>query len=391
MKKRTLKRTIISLTIGSIAVLLLFLFFMKRNGSEPRFKTEQVAIGDIRTVVTAGGTVNAVTTVLVGTQVSGTIQQIFVDYNSLVKRGQLLAQIDPTPFAAQVDQAKANLLIAEANMQKAQAALLDADRTEKRNSELFNRNLVPRSDLDTADVNLETAKAQLSASRAQVAQAEAALKLAETNLMYTKILSPINGVVISKNVDVGQTVAASFQTPTLFSIAQDLTKMQIDTNVDEADIGNVMVGQDVEFTVDAYPDMSFGGKVWQVRNDPITVQNVVTYDVVIKVDNPDLKLKPGMTANVTIITLIKKDVLKIPNAALRFVPQENNTPKTPQKGYGVWIVEAGIPKRIPVSIGISDGRYTELVSGNLKEGQEVIISSLQKTESRTRPPGFRMF
>ncbi len=391
MKKRTIKRTLISITIGSIAVLSLLLFFSKRNGSEPSFKTEQVVSGDIKTVVTAGGTVNAVTTVLVGTQVSGTIKQIFVDYNSLVKRGQLLAQIDPTPFEAQVDQAKANLLIAEANVQKAQAALLDADRTEKRNRELFNRNLVPQSDLDVAEVNLSTAKAQLNASRAQVAQAEAALKLVETNLMYTKILSPINGVVISKNVDVGQTVAASFQTPTLFSIAQDLTKMQIDTNVDEADIGNVMVGQDVEFTVDAYPDMSFGGKVWQVRNDPITVQNVVTYDVVIKVDNPDLKLKPGMTANVSIITLIKKDVLKVPNAALRFVIQENNAPKTPNKGYGVWIVEAGIPKRISVSIGISDGSSTELVSGNLKEGQQVIVSSLQKTESRKRPPGFRMF
>jgi HlyD family secretion protein len=385
------KRTLVSITVGPVAVLSLLLFFLKSNGSEPRYKTAQVVSGDLKTVVTAGGTVNTVTTVQVGTQVSGTIKRILVDYNSPVKRGQLLAQIDPTSFEAQVDQAKANLLIAEANVQKAEAALADAERTEKRNRGLFNRGFVPQSDLDAAEVNLTTAKAQLSVTQAQVAQAEAAVKLAETNLTYTDILSPINGIVISKNVDVGQTVAASFQTPTLFSIAQDLTKMQIDTNVDEADIGSVMFGQEVEFTVDAYPDMSFGGRVWQVRNDPITVQNVVTYDVVIKVDNSDLKLKPGMTANVSIITLVKKNVLKIPNAALRFVPQENGSPKTPQKGYGVWIVETGIPERIPISIGISDGSFTEVVSGNLKEGQEVIVSSLQKTESRRRPPGFRMF
>ena len=183
----------------------------------------------------------------------------------------------------------------------------------------------------------------------------------------------MDGVVISRNVDVGQTVAASFQTPTLFTIAQDLTKMQIDTNVDEADIGKVKVGQDVDFTVDAYPETTFKGTVWQVRNAPITVQNVVTYDVVIKVDNPELKLKPGMTANVSIITSIKKDILKIPNAALRFMPSEKEVEKSVKKGLGVWIIEKGKPKRIPIVTGISDGNYTELVSGALKEGQEVII------------------
>jgi len=203
-------------------------------------------------------------------------------------------------------------------------------------------------------------------------------------------VSPVDGIVVSRNVDVGQTVAASFQTPTLFSIAQDLTKMQIDTNVAEADIGNVKFGQDVEFTVDAYPDTTFRGKVWQVRNAPITVQNVVTYDVVVQVDNPELMLKPGMTANVSIIVSIKKNVLKISNAALRFKPAEKVKNAAQQKGSGVWILEKEKPKRVPVSIGISDGNYTELISGKINEGQEIIVESLTKANAQ-RPSGPRMF
>ncbi len=247
-----------------------------------------------------------------------------------------------------------------------------------------------RSDLDTAETNYETANASVSAAKSQVAQTEAALNLAETNLRYTKIVSPVDGIVVSRNVDVGQTVAASFQTPTLFTIAQDLTKMQIDTSVDEADIGKVKVGQDVEFTVDAYPDITFKGKVWQVRNAPITVQNVVTYDVVINVDNPELKLKPGMTANVSIIVSIKKDVLKIPNAALRFKPSEKGPTAPEKKGPGVWILEKDKPKRIPVSLGISDGNYTELATGKISEGQELIVESLTKPKS-AQSSGPRMF
>ena len=216
-----------------------------------------------------------------------------MDYNAPVKKGQLIARIDPASFEAQVEQAKANLLSAKANLEKAEATRIDAQRTRDRNSKLFSENLIARSELDSAETNYETAKASVNAAKAQIAQTEAALKLVETNLRYTKIISPVDGVVISRNVDVGQTVAASFQTPTLFTIAQDLTRMQIDANVDESDIGNIIVGQDVEFVVDAYPDITFKGRVWQVRNAPITVQNVVTYDVVIQVDNPELKLKPG--------------------------------------------------------------------------------------------------
>lgn len=309
--------------------------------------------------------------------------------DNLLKKGQLIAQIDPSTFEAQVEQAKANLFAAKANVEKAGASLLDAKRTMDRNRELFSRNLIARSDLDTSETNYETAKAQVEAAKAQVAQTEAALKYAETNLKYTRILSPVDGIVVSRNVDVGQTVAASFQTPTLFNIAQDLTKMQIDTNVDEADIGRIKVGQDVEFTVDAYPDITFKGRVSQVRIAPITVQNVVTYDVVIRVDNPEFKLKPGMTANVSIIITGKKDVLKIPNAALRF--RLSNTVKpSAYKGTGVWIIEKDKPKRIKVSTGISDGNHTELVSGEIKEGQDVIVESLAKTKGRA-PSGPRMF
>jgi HlyD family secretion protein len=361
-------------------------FLLKNKGAEPKYRTERVERGDIVMTVTATGTVNAVTTVLVGTQVSGTIKNIYVDFNSPVRKGQLIAQIDPATFQAQADQARANLLSAHANLEKADATLIDTKRTMERNRELFSKNLIAQSELDNAETNNQTSQAAVSAAKSQVAQTEAALKFAETNLLYTRILSPVDGVVISRNVDVGQTVAASFQTPTLFTIAQDLTKMQIDTNVDEADIGKVIVGQEAEFSVDAYPENVFRGKVWQVRNAPITVQNVVTYDVVIQVSNPELKLKPGMTANVSIIISTKKDVLKLPNAALRFKPTEKSPTTSDKKGPGVWIPEQDKPRRIPVSLGISDGNYTEIVSGEIREGQELIVESLVSTKTKSQTP-----
>jgi HlyD family secretion protein len=374
-----------------IAISVAAFFLFRNKGNDIKFGTEKVVKGEIVMTVTATGTVNAVTTVLVGTQVSGTIKNLYADFNSPVKKGQIIAQIDPATFQAQVEQAKANLLAAKANHEKAEATLIDAKRTKERNQALFSKNLIARSDQDTAETNYETAKASVNAAKSQIAQTVAALEVAETNLRYTKILSPVDGVVISRNVDVGQTVAASFQTPTLFTIAQDLTKMQIDTNVDEADIGKITVGQEVEFTVDAYPDHVFKGKAWQVRNAPITVQNVVTYDVVIQVGNPELKLKPGMTANVSIIISTKKDVLKIPNAALRFKPSEKGLITSEKKGPGVWILAIDKPKRIPVSLGISDGNYTELVSGEIKEGQELIVESLAKTNTPQQRSGPRMF
>jgi HlyD family secretion protein len=378
MKKFLVLGTVVIIIVSAIAAFVLF----GNKGNEPKYRTEKITKGDIVNTVTATGTVNAVTTVLVGTQVSGTIKQLYVDFNSTVKKGQIIAQIDPALFDEQVAQARANLLAAKANGEKAEATLVDAKRTQQRNAELFAKNLIARSDSDTADTNYETAKASVSAAKAQVAQADAALKNAQTNLGYTRIVSPVDGTVVSRNVDVGQTVAASFQTPTLFTIAQDLTKMQIDTSVDEADIGKLKVGQEVEFTVDAYADNTFKGKVGQVRIAPITVQNVVTYDVVVTVDNSDIKLKPGMTANVSVITAEKKDIVKMPNAALRFRPSGMTKTKQPQKGAAVWILENGKPKRLPVTIGISDGNFTELVSGELKEGQDIIIE-----EAAAKPKG----
>ena len=381
----------IGIAILMIVALGIVAFFTLRHKEDAlKFRTEKVVRGDIEAAVTATGTLNAVTTVLVGTQVSGTIKNIHADFNSPVKKGELIVEIDPAAFEAQAEQARANLLTARANLEKSVVALTDTERTMNRSKELFSKDFVARSELDTAETNYATAKAQVSASKAQVAQAEAALKAAETNLRYTRILSPVDGVVVSRSVDVGQTVAASFQTPTLFTIAQDLTKMQINTNVDEADIGRIKNSQDVEFTVDAYPETLFKGSVFQIRIAPIIVQNVVTYDVVIRVDNPELKLKPGMTANVSILVVGKRGILKVPNTALRFRPPETDKPAV-YKNAGVWIVANQSPKRVDVTTGIGDDKYTEILSGEIKEGQEVIVEAIgagttkQKTSS---PPRF---
>jgi len=384
--KKILIGVLIAAALGSAAF-----FLFKGNKDEMNFKTEKVAKGDIVSSITASGSVNAVTTVLVGTQVSGTIKNIYVDFNSIVKQGQVIAQIDPAIFEAQVEQAKANLLSAKANVEKAAVALADAQRTLNRQKELFAKNLISMSDVDAAGTAYDAAVAQVSAAKAQMAQTEAALKITETNLRYTRIVSPVNGTVVSRNVDVGQTVAASFQTPTLFTIAQDLTKMQVDSSVVEADIGKIEAGQPVEFTVDAYPDSPFKGSVSEIRNAPITVQNVVTYDVVVKVDNPELKLKPGMTANVSIIVSSKSNVLRIPNAALRFRPSDQQKiNEKREKGSGVWVFEKKELKRIAITTGISDGAYAELLSGEIKEGEELIVDTIAKPKNQSQTSAPRM-
>jgi HlyD family secretion protein len=341
--------------IGIVIVILILVggFFLYQwtgqNGSNQKFRFAKVERGEVNLVVTATGTINPVINVLVGSQVSGTIKALYADFNSQVKEGQVIAQIDPAIFQAQVDQAKANVLMnqanllnakanlenAKANLVKADVAVLDAKRTLDRNLPLVEKKIIAQATMDTAQTSYDTAVAQkdvakaqvesatsqVESSKAQVEQAKAALNLAETNLRYATIRSPVNGTVISRNVDVGQTVAASLQAPTLFTIAKDLTQMQVDTNVSEADVGRIAVKQDATFTVDAYPERIFRGKVFEVRNAPIIIQNVVTYDVVIQVDNKDLKLKPGMTANVSVLIEHKERVLKIPNAALRFQPE----------------------------------------------------------------------
>jgi len=360
MRKKILFWIILILLIAGAG--LGYTYFYKDRALAIKYRTVKVERGSISSFVTANGTVNPVITVLVGSQVSGTIQKLFADYNSRVKQGELVAQIDPALFQAQVSQAKAkvenakaafltgqadiatarsNVEASKANVSKAKVSVEDAKRNFGRALELFSRNLISASDRDSAQTaydsavaqleaaqaqekasqaQLDSALAKLEAARAQIKQAEAELELAQVNLDHTRITAPVNGIVISRNVDVGQTVAASLQAPTLFTIAQDLTEMQVDTNVSEADIGKVAIGQETTFTVDAFPNLTFRGKVTDIRNAPMTIQNVVTYDVVIQVKNPDFKLKPGMTANASILVAYKENTLRIPNAALRFRP-----------------------------------------------------------------------
>ncbi|MFO7568253.1 MAG: efflux RND transporter periplasmic adaptor subunit [Smithellaceae bacterium] len=388
MKKWIIAVVIVMLiAIGAIALL-------KKKDEAPQYTTQKILRGNIRASVSATGTVNAVTTVLVGTQVSGTVKELFADFNSQVKQGQLLAQIDPSTFEAQVDQARANLSLTEANLEKAKVALRDTISVYERNKTLFSKNFISQHDLDVSETSHLSALAQIKAAEAQKRQAQASLQIARSNLQYTRIVSPVNGTVISRSVDVGQTVAASFQTPTLFTIAQDLTKMQIKTSVDEADIGKIQTNQPVTFTVDAYPEMTFNGHVSEIRNAPTTVQNVVTYDVIVNVDNPDLKLKPGMTANVSIIIADKKDILRVPNAALRVrITDPTLTADTP-KGPGVWVLENKTPKRVALSLGYSDNRFTEVTSGDISESDAVIVevrTSQTNTAGQSagpRGPGF---
>ncbi len=383
MKK---KKKILMISLIFLALLLSAGVFIFAGGKKSEFKTVKVQKGEITQMVTATGNVNPVTTIIIGTRVSGTIVALYADYNSHVKKGQLIAQIDPTPFENELKQAEAELLNARATLFKASITLKDSERTMKRKEELFKRDLIARSELDDAETAYNTAKAQYEIALAQVKKAEAGLRQAQTNLGYTKIVSPVTGVVIAKNVEVGQTVAASFQTPTLFTIAPDLTKMQVDTNVDEADISKIKVGMEANFTVDAYPDRKFNGTVSQIRLSPTVTQNVVTYNVVISVDNSHLLLKPGMTANVTFVVASKKDVIKIPNSALRF--KMPNTP--PSKQQGLWVIRGGKPVRVNIKTGISDGEWTELLEGEIREGEEVIVEvggqKKSSPQGTPRPP-----
>ena len=286
----------------------------------PTVTAAAVTRGDIVDRVGATGTLQAVTTVQVGTQVSGTIQNLYADFNSIVRKGQVLARLDPSLFQTQIEQARANLIRAQADLDRLRVALDDAQTKLGRAKELSDRQLLPRNELDAADINVRSAEAQIRSAQAQVTQAQASLNQNQVNLAHTVIEAPIDGLVISRNVDVGQTVAASMQAPTLFVLAADLTKMQVIANLDESDVGRIRPGQHVSFRVDAYPAEDFTGSVAQVRLQPIVQQNVVTYATVIDVPNVDLKLKPGMTANVNIEIARKQNVLRVPNAALRFRP-----------------------------------------------------------------------
>jgi HlyD family secretion protein len=382
MKKYLLLAAVVLLIIAVGA------YFLLRKNPEATYRTAKVERGVIVASVSATGNLSAVITVQVGTQVSGTIQRLYADFNSRVKKGQAIAQIEPALFNAQVEQTRGNYLSAEANLEKAKVTVADAKRTMERNRQLIKDGIISQSDFDTAQTAHDSALASLKSAEAVVIQTRGSYDQAQTNLRYTTICSPVDGIVVSRNVDVGQTVAASFQTPTLFTIAQDLTKMEIDTSVDEADIGRLREGQPVSFTVDAYPESRFVGTVRQIRNSPVITQNVVTYVVVIVVDNRDLKLKPGMTANVSIETARKENVLKIPSAALRFKPKGVKDAKEKPGGseqhrlkkevtQQVYLLGAD-SKPLPVAIktGISNDGQLELVDGNIKENDEVIVEQL---------------
>jgi HlyD family secretion protein len=390
-----------------------------RWGSRPKesaYVTMPVQRGNVTQVVSSTGTLQAVITVLVGSQISGTIDKLFADFNTKVKAGEVVAQLNQDKFKAAVDQARANLLAAESNLAKAKVSVVDAQRTLERNRELRKRDLMPQSELDAAQTAYDAALAQVEVNKAQSAQAQAGLNQATVDLNNTVIRSPVDGIVISRNVDVGQTVAASLQAPTLFTIANDLAKMEVHTNVDEADVGNVTEGQEVSFTVDAFPARRFKGRVHQVRNAPTVVQNVVTYDAVVRIDNKEQLLKPGMTANVQFLVNRREDVLTIPNMAIRFKPPEQKdeaqellrreqtraaptigarkTSRSPGGGGGggarggrritLYVLSAGKAEPVEVQLGITDGSKTEVGDGELKENDPVIIGLTSAgTQSQT--------
>ena len=391
--------------IAATLLLTTVLLACKGGGKkDEQYKTEKADRGNVTMTVTATGTLSAVTTVQVGSQVSGVIARLYADFNSTVKKGQMLAELDPTPFQAQVEQRQADLT-------QAQVQTDDARIKYDRQRRLMQGGLTPQAEVDAAE-------AQYKSAAAQVQQARAALSQVLTNLRYTKIISPIDGIVVDRQYDVGQTVAASFQAPTLFQIAQDLTKMQAQADVDQSDIGRVKVGQIARFTVDAYPEDEFRGRISQIRYNALVNQNVVTYPVIIEVANPEGRLRPKMTANVTIDVSTVQNVLRVPNAALRFKPPTDNARAAGPsaggdamqraaragRGRGPAGAAAQLPggpgrdaskmqtvytldaekklKPVEIRTGISDGRYTHVVSGGLKDGDLVVVGvATSKVES----------
>ena len=370
-----------------------------RPAPSVRYQTAAVDHGPIAAKVTASGALSAIVTVQVGSQVSGRIQAWYADFNAQVKKGQLIAVIEPSLFNAAVEQARANYASAKAAYDKAIANRLVAERNYTRARTLFEQDLASRADLDAAEAQAGATRADVGAADATMQQAHAALDQAALNLSYTKITSPIDGIVISRNIDAGQTVAASFQAPTLFTIAQDLTKMQVDTNVAEGDVGKIHEGMEASFTVDAYPTRTYRGIVRQVRDNAQTIQNVVTYDAVIDVDNTDLSLRPTMTANCSFVYATKAETLRLPNASLRFKPDTGTitamtgAASAPVPGRDrlaadqrvIWVMRGSpLPSPAPViaRLGISDGMVTEIVEGDLRSGDTVVTEAVPLTTAR---------
>lgn len=365
--------------IAAILLIIIGVFWVKgcKKGKAAAYRIENPKRARIVQTVEASGTINPVTQTSVGTQISGRVEQIFVDYNSQIKKGQLLAVIDPSTY-------KSNVVQQEANLQKLESVYKNAKRNYERYKKLYSQDLVAKSELDNAEMDYMSANAQ-------VVQGRASLDKAKIDLSYTNVVSPVDGIVISKEVELGQTVAASYQTPTLFLVAEDLTKMQIEVNISEADISKIKEGQKVNFNIDAYSDKNFQGFVSQVRNAATTISNVVTYTVVVSVDNSDMLLKPGMTANVAIITAEANDALSVPNQALRFVPPDNakiagskDVQRKNFKGQGLWRQNKdGSIFITEVKTGITDGNRTEIISDEITENTPVIVATGTNTKGQT--------
>jgi HlyD family secretion protein len=345
-----------------------------RSTAPAEYVTSPVTRGTVSQSLSATGSVNPVLTITVGSYVSGVIQSINCDFNTQVKKGQLCAKIDPRPYQTVVDQDKASLATAKAQLDKDSANLSYTAATKQRYTNLYDQKAVSEDARDVAINNAAQAKAQVELDQASVAERAAALDAAQVNLGYTDIVSPVNGTVVSRNVTMGQTVAASFQTPTLFLIATDLSAMEVDTNVSESDIGGVRVGNRAEFTVEAFPQRKFIGTVAQVRQAPQTVQNVVTYDVIVTVPNPQFLLKPGMTATVRIITNERLNVLRVPNQALRYVPGGLANGAGQSTASQVWALREGKLARLSVTTGLEDDSMTEITGGALKPGDQIVVS-----------------
>ena len=405
----TLKRPR-NLGIAAIALVAAFTLYRCTGSKEaaPTYETAPVDRGDVVARVSASGSLSAVVTVEVGSQVSGRIQSLFADFNSTVKRGQLIAKIDPSLFQASVAQSAAKVAASRGNLERLRVQAEEAQRQARRATTLFESKLISETDRDTAVSNARAAAASVAQAEGQLGQAIAALSQAQTNLRYTDILAPTDGIVISRAVNVGQTVAASLSAPIIFTIAQDLRAMEVHTNVAESDIGRLKGGMAAAFTVDAYPGERFQGRIREIRNAPQVVQNVVTYDAVIEVANPELKLKPGMTATVTVIADERKDALRLPNSALRFKLEDTaGSGAAPAAAGGrpsrsgpgdaerspdtrtVWILEQGKPAPREVKTGLSDGRYTEILGGTLKEGDAVIVGAAGSAAGGGAPRGMR--
>ena len=380
------------------------------SGPKSPYKLEKARVerGDVTGRVTATGTITALVTVQVGSQVSGRIAELNADFGQRVTRGQVIAKLDARMFAAQAEQGRANREAAAGDLEKARAQAEEAEKKLKRTQTLADQNLVAGAELDTAVMTAKAARAAVAAASGNRSQATASYNQAKVNLGYTTIVSPINGIVISRNVDVGQTVAASLQAPTLFTIAEDLSKMQVHAAVSEADVGRLEPGMPATFVVDAYPDRKFKGVIRQIRDAPQTLQNVVTYDAVVDVDNADLRLKPGMTANVTFVYAERKDVLRIPSAALRFRPPEEllagvgkgsggggkkkknkaasastaaSAPASASATKSVWAMDGEKLREVPVELGVSDGNKVEVKKGALGEGDVLITDAIAKNDA----------